>query len=94
MPRPKESPSGKPSKPIASTQSLSAFVKGVCEVVRCPNASASSWRNWRWPEDAPPASRKSWRKWPPTTAEVERLLRLPQWSLVSPAAVCPRAERW
>ncbi|MDG4560032.1 MAG: hypothetical protein P9E88_01945 [Candidatus Competibacter sp.] len=42
MPRPKESPSGKPSKPIASTQSLSAFVKGVCEVVRCPNVSASS----------------------------------------------------
>ena len=34
MPRPKESPSGKPSKPIASTQSLSAFVKGVYEVVR------------------------------------------------------------
>ncbi|MFT3780258.1 MAG: N-6 DNA methylase [Ottowia sp.] len=41
MPRPKRNPTAKAPRAIASTQSLSAFVKGVCDVMRRSNCASA-----------------------------------------------------
>jgi type I restriction enzyme M protein len=41
MPRPKKTPAAKSPKAIASAQSLSAFVKGVCDVMRRSNCASA-----------------------------------------------------